>query len=395
MEQEKIKYLDGLRGLAALVVVFHHYFFGFYPAFMGFDIKYQHFSNEKILSGTPLNLLFAGNFAVCIFFVLSGYVLSCKYHQKKENDIITQSAIRRYFRLAIPIVGSILIYYLFIKYNLMFNLKMNSTANSPWLNVFFDFGHNWKTALYQGFIGVFFETNYVPNVNYNPNLWTINYELFGSFIIFSFLLIFGKIRQRYIFYVVLILLLYKTYYSGFVLGMMISDLHYHKTHIFKQKPYIYLITLVIGLFFGSFPTYLPKLLEINSLSYEINSIIYHTIGSAFVVFSVISLRTARNIFSSKPFVFLGNVSFSTYLLHQLVLCSFSCWFFLQVYRFTNGKYNLSFLIMFLISVPLIFIISNYFYKYVDATGIRFARYISKKLTSKKISNGIQTDALQT
>ena len=78
---KKIRYLDGLRGLAAFEVVFHHFILAFYPALFAGPGVPTHLApgQEVFVSGSVLNLLYDGNFAVCIFFVLSGYVLSHKF----------------------------------------------------------------------------------------------------------------------------------------------------------------------------------------------------------------------------------------------------------------------------------------------------------------------------
>ena len=69
MKQEKLHYLDGLRGIGALMVVLNHFMVSFYPAvFTGEPSQIN--SNvfiEQLIAKTPLNVIFSGNFAVCIF----------------------------------------------------------------------------------------------------------------------------------------------------------------------------------------------------------------------------------------------------------------------------------------------------------------------------------------
>ena len=82
---EKISYLDGLRGVAAINVMLMHFFIVLLPAMIYSDRMPSHLGNlEKIFTSTPLGLIGAGNFSVCIFFVLSGYVLTQKYFKTKE-----------------------------------------------------------------------------------------------------------------------------------------------------------------------------------------------------------------------------------------------------------------------------------------------------------------------
>ncbi|WP_443147193.1 acyltransferase family protein [Paenibacillus sp. KACC 21273] len=83
---QKLKYLDGLRGLAALIVVISHFVVAFYPSLYNGSIDSVHTqkSLELWISKSPFNLFYNGNFAVCVFFVLSGYVLSYKFFITKR-----------------------------------------------------------------------------------------------------------------------------------------------------------------------------------------------------------------------------------------------------------------------------------------------------------------------
>lgn len=66
--------LEGLRGVAAIVVVIFHALLIFYE-YMIFGpsaTSVQHMPLEDNLFASPLRIFFAGTFAVAIFFVLSG-----------------------------------------------------------------------------------------------------------------------------------------------------------------------------------------------------------------------------------------------------------------------------------------------------------------------------------
>jgi len=76
---------DGLRGLTAITVFLAHFFVAFFPR--GFDHLYPGLQTSPATDGTIehilrlpfISILWNGNF-VCIFFVLSGYVLSRPYY---------------------------------------------------------------------------------------------------------------------------------------------------------------------------------------------------------------------------------------------------------------------------------------------------------------------------
>src|ERR1700678_91299 len=97
MKTGRIAPLDSLRGLAALVVVFHHCLVTFPP----FWEVYQHPVKPglyRLLGNTPLHLLWDGPEFVLVFFTLSGFVLSLPYWGNKPLTY-GQFVGRRIFRI--------------------------------------------------------------------------------------------------------------------------------------------------------------------------------------------------------------------------------------------------------------------------------------------------------
>jgi len=247
--------LYGLRGLAAFEVVFHHFILAFYPAmFSGPDIPTHLPAGQEVFaSGSIINLLFDGNFAVCIFFVLSGFVLSHKFFLDKNHEIITASAVRRYVRLAVPVAFSVFCAYLLMKFSLFYNQQAADVSGSGWLGGFWTFKPGFVDAINQSFIGTFFSNIY----DYNATLWTITVEFLGSFLVFAFLAVFGKAKNRYMAYLFLGIIFFQTYYLAFILGMLLSDLMAHKNTIIAQFDRSTLIRtglLLLGLLLGSYPS---------------------------------------------------------------------------------------------------------------------------------------------
>lgn len=248
----KIQYLDGLRGLAAFVVVLHHFIYAFYPAlFLGANTQtHLKEGGEVFASGSALNLLYSGNFAVCIFFVMSGFVLSYKFFQQKDHQIIKESAVKRYVRLVVPVAFSILVAFVLMKFSLFYNQQAAVVSGSNWLGEFWRFTPNFMDALKQTFIGAFFTDSF----EYNVTLWSIAYEFIGSFLVFGFLAFFGKSKRRYLAYILAIIIFFQTYYLAFILGMLLSDLIVHKKTIigkFDKHKFIRSGLLLFGLFLGS------------------------------------------------------------------------------------------------------------------------------------------------
>ena len=187
-EKHKLRYLEGIRGLAAIIVVLHHYILAFYPAMSSANEAQIHNETsyfEEVMAQIPLNIFYNGGFAVCIFFILSGYVLSNNYHQNNNPQILIQYGVKRYFRLLVPVSVSILLAYTFVHLGFMNRLHLGDiTKSKDWLAGSFNFSENITPMLKNMFVDVFF----LKDNTYNPVLWTMTYELLGSLLIFAFLL---------------------------------------------------------------------------------------------------------------------------------------------------------------------------------------------------------------
>jgi peptidoglycan/LPS O-acetylase OafA/YrhL len=107
--------LDSVRGIAALIVVFHHCTNALFerwnfPLFTGVGLLHPHslVGLGAWFLATPLRLVIAGPSAVSIFFVLSGFVLTLpivSHRQPPYRDYL----IKRFFRLYIPFATAVLL----------------------------------------------------------------------------------------------------------------------------------------------------------------------------------------------------------------------------------------------------------------------------------------------
>lgn len=91
--------LDGLRGVAALVVVIRH---AFNAQWVAPDLRLA-------LAQSPLALLLNGQGAVQLFFVLSGFVLAGSLARSAERAPWPQFFVRRVFRIHPPYVAAVAI----------------------------------------------------------------------------------------------------------------------------------------------------------------------------------------------------------------------------------------------------------------------------------------------
>jgi peptidoglycan/LPS O-acetylase OafA/YrhL len=348
---------------------------------------------EQLFSTTPLGLIGAGNFSVCIFFVLSGYVLTQKYFKIRDDSIIISGALRRYIRLFIPVFAAVMLSFLLASAGLYryYIETMVVSAGSNYRG-YWTFTPDIFDAIKQAGWNSFFLGG---NIYYNPVLWTMTIEFYGSMLVFTMALLFGSLKNRWTFYLAAAVLFLNSYYLAFVIGMALADTFNSKTpvlQIFKTGNKIVLfIILVSGLFIGSYPisplTNDSLYMFLNNGFFETPKVTYHIIGAGMVMYTLLNSQGLQNVFSSPVPVFLGKISYSLYLIHFLVISSFTCALFLVLYPVLS--YGAAVLISCGLSLLLIIPLSYLFYKYIDMAGVELSKVFYNRLVNSHTPDGAE------
>lgn len=377
---EKIEYLDGLRGLAAFIVVLHHFVCTFYPAMAEVGKIYHLGPVEGWLGNTPFSLLFGGNFPVCVFFILSGYVLTYKFFKTKNREVIVSGAVRRYLRLIFPIAFVIFLAYLMMSLSLFYNQEIASLTGSSWNKQFWTFDQDFSGMIRQAVWDTLFIGSETAT-SYDYVLWTMSIEFVGSLIAFSYVMLFGQSRNRWAIYLIAGVFFIDSYYLAFLLGILLADLYNSERPAFKFDNKIALLALlVIGLYLGSYTGSIAypghDLFNIAKSVVTEPDIFWHIIGAFILVFVVLNSPLLKSGLSKKVPVSLGKLSFSMYLIHPLILASISSVSFMVLSEYL--AYNWAGLIVFLITVAAVIVSSYFIYRYVDQPGIFLSKNIYEK-----------------
>ena len=323
ISRPKFRELEGLRGVAAFVVLLAHLRLTFFIE----ESNALHAHLGDVL-GRIFEALFDGNFAVWLFWTMSAFVLSLRFHEtpdpEKSKKILISAAIRRYPRLSIPVLASVVLAWALLRCGLMTNTLLAEDLGSKyheWLGSFYLFEANFITALKTATWQSFF--NYHRPSTYNAVLWTMEIELIGSLFLFAFLALFGKHPSRVLFYTATALIAAKLnlhWLNAFTFGMLLSDIWVNREFIAKVLPAttkkLYIRLRRSHCFFCV--SALSLLVLIGSSNYfGILHLILSVITTALVIASV----PANKIFSLPPLVFLGKISFGLYLIHLPIICA--------------------------------------------------------------------------
>ena len=383
----KFRYLDGLRGVAALVVVFDHYTdMVVTRALLGAG-PVRHMG-ENWLHNTPLYLLIDGSFAVTIFFVLSGIVLSAKFFRTKAESAVVASAAKRYTRLAIPALGAVLLACLLMKLHLFYNHQSGALGGNTFWQGLWSFPPSWHFALFQGLYGALFE-----QVNsYDLPLWTMQVELTGSFLVFTILALFGKLRNRWLIYIVYFAIFMKMNLLAFVLGVILCDMYYNWPKIYDTlRKGWWLPVLVVALLVGSMP--------VGDASHSMFAhwtgwgeefiVFVHTIAAVGVIMTIIAARPLQWLLETKVAQFLGRISFSLYLTHFIILGTLGS--FIWIHLVPRIGYRTASLVTLIPFLVVSFVFAYYYAKRVDEPGIRFSGMVFQGLFAHTASGPADAD----
>ncbi len=389
-------HFEGLRGIAAFIVFLSH----FKPTFCVninqtfLDYFGVNEIKERAFYENFLSLLYEGTLPVYIFWLMSAYVILIKLFdvtRNKNNMYLIEASTKRYFRLAIPVFFSSLLCFILLKNHLILNLELAQFSGNGyqdiWLSKWFDFIPNTIHFLKTTIVEVF-----IPgNSNYNIALWTMNPELLGSYLCFGLFAVIGKNKLRFLLYLIVSAFLIIAglrdttyfYYLIFIIGIMWCDAInstdegvYLKDNI--RRIYGSRITAIILLLTGFGATI------ISDTIYPIHKNLYYffTFPVKAIAFTLLinNFDGMKKLFSIKPLIFLGKISFSFYLIHIPIMFSFGI--YLYMYAGILSPYKT--LIVFTVLVFTTVLLSYFFMKFIDQKAIKLSDKIGKFFSKNQV-----------
>ena len=309
--------------MASVSVLLWHSMLGFFPGLSG---AYPATLGDG-LTGHPWYGLLFGTAAVNLFFVLSGYVLTRTYLRTGDRSLIDRGALKRWPRLAGPVLISVLFSFALFSLGLYHYNEAGALTHSPWL-----VGHlfqgqpvlPWKflDALAQGVFFTFFREN---AAYWNTVLWTMRWEFVGSFLAFGLALLIQPLRppQRALFLAIAVLLTQSLapQLIPFPVGAALAAF-LPQAKISKAAPStIVLLTGIYRMGFTGRPVGAYTSLY-ETLGPNVSLLHVQTVAAVLIIVGVETSTVMHRLLSHRWAAWLGAMSFPLYLVHIPILCSF-------------------------------------------------------------------------
>ncbi|WP_180687960.1 acyltransferase family protein [Trichococcus shcherbakoviae] len=335
-QSQRIEIFDGMRGLASVIVMIFH--MAVWTVYGYSANEYKIFANNfwRVATQTPLKMIWGGNEAVLVFYIIGGFVLARPYLSGRKLDF-KPFIIKRWIRLMLPYVLVIAMTVILIA---LFGAWKHDT-----IDLSGSFNVKWKRVPNAGEILL-----YILGYDYNLNIlsgafWSMVQEWRLSFILPFVAIALHRNRTGKVL----------GYYAILQVGIdaltnwgMRSDTVWlaHLSESLNRTNY-YAIFFVMGAVLAkhlpairafvrehrrfrilsawAIPFMIPSqwILSALGLSFRVRNALLLT-GLGIILFLVLCLESPRltAFFKSKPLLLLGKLSFSLYLTHTTSIILF-------------------------------------------------------------------------
>ena len=395
-EKERVLWIDGLRGIACLAIFAHHFGCCFYPVTQNGPNSDWATPLSVALAQSPLGVLLNGNFWVCVFCIIAGFVAAKSHFSPPEQDAISLrrfsgQLLNRYFRMVLPVFWVSLAVLVMVKLQLFTNRAFFERYYIYWAALTYaeDF-YTFPSLILETFVKLCF----VGTEKYVMVLWSIRLLFYGYFV--SILLAqMSWGRNRRILWVYLLLAL-GGLLCGLDLCMMgcfpVGTMLAWWTVYGKERPATALkscasaLLILGGLVLGGYPTFFEptnfyRYLNLPGVEDVLG--IWHVLGASMLMTGLCLSPRLQKLLSCRPLQWLGKISFSLYLVHVPVLLSIGTGVAVLLSDWGIKSFHLMSAISAVVTLLATLLVSALFQRFVEAPCARLSRRLLSLLEAKE------------
>ncbi|KAJ5289550.1 uncharacterized protein N7443_009803 [Penicillium atrosanguineum] len=379
---ERTRWLDGLRGIAAAIVAFDHFFMSeVWHPFVSFWTDPPE-GNRHLVQLPPIRILFSAHGMVTLFMVISGYAISISL-LKDQNSTqflprVSSAIVRRAFRIYLPVLVTASlaqVLFFFDLFHWQFDEGLLNDLPKPWTA---PWAHvRWLLNFMADSMNVI---AFEYRGSLNGQLWTMPLEFRGSNVVYLLILGLSAWRVSSRLYILPIIASFYLWYGnwdifGFVWGLWLAQRAYavstasnenlnaefemaefeessnspftlpswrslgscggkHRYVSLKSRKCTNFSRIGIALTFvagyyllclgndGHLPPGYQFLSVLQPARWKDNWDIYHfcwkSVGSAMLVYAIGEFPCMQRPLNTRLVQYLGKISFALYLLHETI-----------------------------------------------------------------------------
>ncbi len=382
----RVLWIDGLRGVACLAILAHHFGCCFFPVTQ-FGPEAEGASALSVsLAQSPLGVLLNGNFWVCVFCTIAAFVASRGSLEPPGSDLsyplrFSGQLLKRYLRFTLPVFVLSLAVFLLVKLHCFTNAAFFERYGVYWASLSYAEDYYTLPSL---LMETFVKLCLVGTDKFVMVLWTLRNLFYGYFA--SLLLAqmsWGRSRRIvwvYLFFFLLCLAggesLYL--YACFPIGTALAWQEAHgKT---GASPLLSALLILAGLLLGGFPTYFHPTNIYRFLDLGGNAMgIWHVLGASLLVTGLFLSSGLQRLLSRRLFQWLGKISFSLYLVHVPVLLSVGTGCAVLLSDWGIRSYALMSTVSAAVTLAAVLLISALFRRFVEQPCATLSRWLLRLL----------------
>ena len=368
--------LDGLRGIAALVVVLHHVYQIARPFIEPTVHAWAPGSLWWFISATPIKLLSAGSESVLVFFVLSGVVVPLPLLAKGAKAWFGFFC-ARLVRLYVPVWASLVFAGVLIAFT---PHPASSVTPGSWVE---------RTNGTKASLGLLFSEGGLLRKSFSSNsvLWSLTWEVIFSLALPVFLLLALLLRRFWLPATVVsvaltlvgkvtnidALLYLPVFFLGTLIAVNLDALRSWAGRRRASRGRLGWLVFCISLLSIVTSWMLRPVIPAGTLASDALGCLT-PLGAAGLVLCAIVFRPVTMGLSTRVPRWLGRVSFSLYLTHLPILVAL-------VYLLGDRNWVL----VALVGIPVSLVVAYFFYRFVEAPSHRLAKRIGSVASAASVN----------